>query len=113
MVIVRDGARFGLGSQSGENPAEPRVGILTAASWFGAYGLIWAAKWTLAICLSDHPGETAIGIVNEVGFRMGGLEPGSRMLPLPLLPTIEMIGAALASVGTIMVDRGPARHPCP
>ena len=92
-----------LGSRPNGKPPERQLGVLTAASWFGGYGLTWVAKWVLAIGLSDHPAETAAMILKQMAFRINGLEQGSRMVLLPLVPTIEMVGTALVSVGAIVV----------
>jgi hypothetical protein len=92
-----------LSAQSAGKPPERQLGVLTAASWFGGYGLTWAAKWVLAICLSDHPVQTAVTIVKQIAFRLDGAEQGSRMILLPLIPTIEMVGTALVSAGAVVV----------
>jgi hypothetical protein len=42
-------------------------------------------------------------ILKQIAFRIDGLEQGSRMILLPLIPTIEMVGTALVSVGAILV----------
>jgi hypothetical protein len=92
-----------LSAQPTGKPPERQLGVLTAASWFGGYGLTWVTKWVLAICVSDHPAQTAVTILKQIAFRIDGLEQGSRMLLLPLIPTIEMVGTALVSVGAILV----------
>jgi hypothetical protein len=90
-------------SQPIGKPPERPLGVLTAASWFGGYGLTWITKWVLATCLSDHPGQTAVTILKQIAFRIDGLEQGSRMILLPLIPTIEMFGTALVSFSAIVV----------
>jgi hypothetical protein len=92
-----------LGSRPSAKPSERQLGVLTAASWFGGYALTWVAKWVLVIGLSDHPAETAAMILKQIAFRINGLEQGSRMVLLPLIPTIEMVGTALVSIGAIVV----------
>jgi hypothetical protein len=95
-----------IGTPNGQpigKPPERQLGVLTATSWFGGYGLTWVAKWILAICLSEYPSQTAVTILKQIAFRIDGLEQGSRMVLLPLIPTIEMVGTALVSVGAILV----------
>jgi hypothetical protein len=92
-----------LSARPNGKPPERQLGVLTAASWFGGYGLTWVAKWALAIGLSDRPAETGAVILKQIAFRIDGLEQGSRMLLLPLIPTIEMVGTALISVGAVVV----------
>ena len=72
-----------LGSRPSAKPPERQLGVLMAASWFGAYGLTWVAEWALAICLSDHPAQTAAMILKQIAVRIDGLERSWRMALLP------------------------------
>lgn len=74
-----------------------------AAAWFLGYAGTWALKWGLAIWLADDSLQTATGIFDRIGFRLFGVEAGSRMALIPLLPTVEMILKAFESVGSIVV----------
>jgi hypothetical protein len=88
---------------AGGRPTGPILAILTAASWFFGYALTWGAKWLIAIALADDPMATAAGILGQIGFRLYGLEEGSRIFRLPLVPSIEMIGTALIAYGLPLV----------
>jgi hypothetical protein len=88
---------------AGGRPAGLTLAILTAASWFGGYALTWGAKWFLAVALADDPMATAAGILGQIGFRLYGLEEGSRIFRVPLVPSIEMIGTALIAYGLPLV----------
>ncbi|HLN08909.1 MAG TPA: hypothetical protein VK281_08120 [Xanthobacteraceae bacterium] len=79
------------------------AGVLAVASWFGGYGLTWGSKWMLATWLSADPTRTMAGIANQIAFRLNGLEEGSRMFRIPLVPTLEMIMTSLVSIGIIPV----------
>jgi multisubunit Na+/H+ antiporter MnhF subunit len=74
-----------------------------AAGWFLGYAGTWVTKWALAIWLSDNAAGEAANILNQVAFRLDGLEAGSTMFRIPLAPTISMILKAFESVGTILV----------
>jgi hypothetical protein len=80
----------------------PALAAAVAASWFFGYALTWATKWALAIWLSNNAPQEATGIIHQVIFRLYGLEPGSTMFRIPLVPTITMIATAFESFGTIV-----------
>jgi hypothetical protein len=88
---------------AGRRPAGRDLAILTAMSWFFGYALTWGAKWLIAIALAGDPVTTAAGILGQIGFRLYGLEEGSRIFRLPLLPSIQMIGTALIAYGLPLV----------
>jgi hypothetical protein len=92
IVMAVAGANAGSPRRRRADPmAALSASVLTAASWFGGYGLTWGSKWMLATWLSNNPGRTVADIVNQIAFRLNGLEEGSRMFRVPLVPTLEMI----------------------
>ncbi|HEY6256933.1 MAG TPA: hypothetical protein VIY51_14190 [Xanthobacteraceae bacterium] len=89
------------GQRDGVRPLA--LAMTVAASWFLGYAGTWGTKWVLAIWFSNNAMEEAANIVNQVTFRLDGLEPGSTMFRVPLVPTISMILKAFESVGAILV----------
>jgi hypothetical protein len=73
-----------------------------AMSWFLGYAGTWGTKWVLAIWLSNNAMEEAMQIINQVIFRLDGLEAGSTMFRIPLVPTISMILKVFQSFGVIL-----------
>ena len=71
-----------------------------AAGWLLGYAATWAAKWALAIWLSDRPADTIALIFDQIVFRLHGLEAGSSIYRVPIAPTIKMILKSLQSLGT-------------
>ena len=55
------------------------------------------------VWLSDQPAAAGSGILNQVLFRLYGLEAGSTMFRIPLVPTVSMLLKAFESVGTVTV----------
>jgi hypothetical protein len=74
---------------------------MVAVGWFVGYAGTWATKWGLAIWLSDHRAGTLALIADQIGFRLYGLEQGSNMYRVPLVPTITMILKSFESIGTV------------
>ena len=92
------------------SPSAPRgilgplpVAAAIAAAWFLGYAGTWGTKWVLAVWLSDQPAQAGSGIVGQILFRLYGLEAGSTMFRIPLVPTLSMILKAFESVGTVAV----------
>lgn len=104
IVMAVAGARAGAPARRRPDPrAGLSTAVLTVAGWFGGYGLTWGSKWMLATWLSADPTRTMAGIVNQIAFRLNGLEEGSRMFRIPLVPTLEMIMTSFVSIGIIPV----------
>jgi hypothetical protein len=87
--------------RGGLNPLPLAAAI--AAAWFLGYAGTWATKWALSIWLSDQPSAAGSGILDQILFRLYGLEAGSTMFRIPLVPTLSMILKAFESVGTVAV----------
>jgi hypothetical protein len=79
------------------------LALTVAAAWFVGYSGTWISKFGLAIWFSEYPAQMEASILHQITFRLYGLEVGSRMFLVPLLPTIEMILKAFESVGSITV----------
>jgi hypothetical protein len=97
-----DAARSGSGARrhDRELPAWAMAATV-AAGWFLGYAGTWATKWGLAIWLSDHRADTLALIVDQIAFRLYGLEQGSSMYRAPLVPTIKVILKSFESLGTV------------
>jgi hypothetical protein len=79
----------------------PAMATMVAAGWFLGYAGTWATEWGLAIWLSDHHADTVALIANQIAFRLYGLEEGSSMYRVPLVPTIKVILKSFQSLGTV------------
>jgi hypothetical protein len=97
-----DTAISGSGARRPEHglPA-PAMAAMVAVGWFLGYAGTWATEWGLAIWLSDHRAHTLALIADQIGFRLYGLEQGSNMYRVPLVPTITMILKSFESIGTV------------
>jgi hypothetical protein len=82
-------------------PSAPAMAAMVAAGWFLGYAITWATEWGLAIWLSDHRAGTVALIADQIAFRLYGLEQGSSMYRVPLVPTIKAILKSFESLGTV------------
>jgi hypothetical protein len=76
---------------------------MVVAAWFMGYAVTWGSKWAVAMWISENPVQSGSGILDQIVFRLFGLEAGSTMFRVPLVPTASMILKAFESVGSIAV----------
>jgi hypothetical protein len=72
------------------------IALLCVATWFGAYGLTWFAKWIVAY-LVDPSFDIKADVLSTAMFRIAGAN--RKVIHFPLIATAKMIGSCLASWG--------------
>ena len=76
---------------------------LVTAFWFAGYAGTWATKFALAIWLLADHWHAAKDILEQINFRIHGVEAGSHIYLYPLVPTVSMLLKGLEAYGTPLV----------
>jgi hypothetical protein len=79
------------------------LAALVAASWFSGYALTWIMKWAMAVWFAPDGAQMAREIYEQIALRSFGQEKDRFIYFIPLWPTLQMIGKAFISIGSIAV----------